>query len=69
MKAVSRNVKWANAVEFVNKTILEGSYYEHSKTSWNESNHKWTLTSDSRHVVSFTATFRRQKRFRQINHT
>lgn len=39
---------------FVNKTILEGSYYEHSKTSWNESNHKWTLTSDSRHVVFFS---------------
>ena len=40
--------------DFVNKTILEGSYYEHSKTSWNESNHKWTLTSDSRHVVFFS---------------
>lgn len=39
---------------FVNKTILEGFYYEHSKTSWNESNHKWTLTSDSRHVVFFS---------------
>ncbi len=39
---------------FVNKTILEGSYYEHSKTSWNDSNHKWTLTSDSRHVVFFS---------------
>lgn len=39
--------------EFVHKTILEGTRYEASKTVWDESAHKWIVTSDSRHVVFF----------------
>lgn len=37
--------------DFTNKTILEAAYYEHANLQWN--NNKWTLTSDSRHVVWF----------------
>lgn len=36
---------------FTNETILEGAYYDHANLQWN--NNKWTLTSDSRHVVWF----------------
>lgn len=39
--------------DFANETVLEGTYYESDKTVWSESGHKWTLTSDSRHVVFF----------------
>lgn len=37
--------------DFTNKTILEAAYYDHNNFSW--TNNKWTLTSDSRHVVWF----------------
>ena len=37
--------------DFTNKTILEAAYYDHNDFSW--TNNKWTLTSDSRHVVWF----------------
>ena len=36
--------------DFTNVTILEAAYYEHNNFAWNN---KWTLTSDSRHVVWF----------------
>ena len=36
--------------DFTNETILEGAYYE-SKLAW--TNSKWTVGSDSRHVVWF----------------
>ena len=36
--------------DFTNETILEAAYYEHNNFAWNN---KWTLTSDSRHVVWF----------------
>lgn len=37
--------------DYTNETKLEGAYYEHANLQWN--NNKWTLTSDSRHVVWF----------------
>lgn len=37
--------------DYTNVTILEGAYYDHTNLQWN--NNKWTLTSDSRHVVWF----------------
>ena len=37
--------------DYTNVTILEGAYYNHANLQWN--NNKWTLTSDSRHVVWF----------------
>lgn len=37
--------------DYTNVTILEGAYYDHANLQWN--NNKWTLTSDSRHVVWF----------------
>ena len=37
--------------DYTNETILEGAYYDHANLQWN--NNKWTLTSDSRHVVWF----------------
>ena len=37
--------------DFTNVTILEAAYYDHANLEWN--NNKWTLTSDSRHVVWF----------------
>lgn len=39
--------------EFTNRTILEATYYNHDNLSWNTTDTKWTLTSDSRHVVWF----------------
>ena len=36
--------------DFTNETILEAAYYDHNNFAWNN---KWTLTSDSRHVVWF----------------
>ncbi len=38
---------------FTNRTILQGSFYVPDNTSWNDNNHKWNITSDSRHVVWF----------------
>ena len=38
---------------FTNRTILQGSFYMPDNTAWNETNHKWNITSDSRHVVWF----------------
>lgn len=37
--------------DFTNQTILEAAYYKHDDLVW--TNNKWTLTSDSRHVVWF----------------
>lgn len=37
--------------DFTNQTILEAAYYKHDDLAW--TNNKWTLTSDSRHVVWF----------------
>lgn len=37
--------------DFTNQTILEAAYYNHGDLAW--TNNKWTLTSDSRHVVWF----------------
>ena len=37
--------------DFEKKTILQAAYYDHDNFAWN--NNKWTLTSDSRHVVWF----------------
>lgn len=37
--------------EFENETILMAAYYDHKNLEYN--NNKWTLTSDSRHVVWF----------------
>lgn len=37
--------------DFKNETILQAAYYDHNDFSW--TNNKWTLTSDSRHVVWF----------------
>ena len=37
--------------DFTNETILEAAYYDHANLQLN--NNKWTLTSDSRHVVWF----------------
>lgn len=42
--------KGAMPWDFTNETILEGAYYE-SKLAW--TNSKWTVGSDSRHVVWF----------------
>lgn len=39
--------------EFTNETVLKGSLYDESNTTWNESGHKWTVTGESRHVVFF----------------
>ncbi len=39
--------------DFEHKTVLEGTYYEDAKTLWDVSGHKWTVASDSRHVVFF----------------
>ncbi len=39
--------------ELDNRTILEATYYNHDNLSWNTTDNKWTLTSDSRHVVWF----------------
>ena len=36
--------------DFTNVTILEAAFYDHNNFAWNN---KWTLTSDSRHVVWF----------------
>lgn len=38
--------------EFTNRTILQGSYYT-ANLSWNTTDRKWALNSDSRHVVWF----------------
>lgn len=38
---------------FTHPTILEGTYYEVSKTIWNEAGYKWAVSGDSRHVVFF----------------
>lgn len=38
---------------FTYPTILEGTYYDASTTTWNEAGHKWSVNSDSRHVVFF----------------
>ena len=37
--------------DFQNPTVLEAAYYSHDDLAW--TNNKWTLTSDSRHVVWF----------------
>ena len=37
--------------DFTNQTVLEAAYYNHGDLAW--TNNKWTLTSDSRHVVWF----------------
>lgn len=37
--------------DFTHETILQAAYYDHNDFSW--TNNKWTLTSDSRHVVWF----------------
>lgn len=37
--------------DFTNQTVLEAAYYSHDDLAW--TNNKWTLTSDSRHVVWF----------------
>ena len=37
--------------DYTNVTIFEAAYYDHANLQWN--NNKWTLTSDSRHVVWF----------------
>ena len=39
--------------QFNNETVLQGVLYNNDNTSWNATNHKWELTSDSRHVVFF----------------
>ena len=38
--------------EFTNRTILQSSYYGFN-SDWNQTYNKWTLNSDSRHVVWF----------------
>lgn len=43
--------KGAMPWDFTNPTILEAAYYNHGDLAW--TNNKWTLTSDSRHVVWF----------------
>lgn len=37
--------------DFKNETVLEAAYYDHTDLAWTGS--KWTLSSDSRHVVWF----------------
>ena len=44
-------VKGTMPWDFTNETILQAAYYDHNDFSW--TNNKWTLTSDSRHVVWF----------------
>lgn len=46
-----RAKKSAMPWDFTNQTILEAAYYKHDDLDW--TNNKWTLTSDSRHVVWF----------------
>lgn len=43
--------KGAMPWDFTTPTILEAAYYKHDDLDW--TNNKWTLTSDSRHVVWF----------------
>ena len=49
--------------DFTNETILQAAYYDHNDFSW--TNNKWTLTSDSRHVVWF-APMSGQSAFTQV---
>lgn len=44
-------VKGTMPWDFTKETILQAAYYDHNDFSW--TNNKWTLTSDSRHVVWF----------------
>ena len=39
--------------DYTNKTILQAAYYNPANLQWDEPRHRWTLTSDSRHVVWF----------------
>ena len=39
--------------DFTNKTVLQGNTYDDTKTTWNPTDNKWTLTSNSTHVVWF----------------
>ena len=48
---LERVKKSAMPWDFTNQTILEAAYYNHGDLAW--TNNKWTLTSDSRHVVWF----------------
>ena len=48
---LDRLKKSAMPWDFTNPTILEAAYYNHGDLAW--TNNKWTLTSDSRHVVWF----------------
>lgn len=48
---LDRVKKSAMPWDFQNPTILEAAYYNHGDLAW--TNNKWTLTSDSRHVVWF----------------
>lgn len=48
---LERVKKSAMPWDFMNQTILEAAYYNHGDLAW--TNNKWTLTSDSRHVVWF----------------
>lgn len=48
---LERVKKSAMPWDFQNPTILEAAYYNHGDLAW--TNNKWTLTSDSRHVVWF----------------
>lgn len=48
---LGRLKKSAMPWDFTNQTILEAAYYKHDDLDW--TNNKWTLTSDSRHVVWF----------------
>lgn len=44
-------VKGTMPWDFTKETILQAAYYDHNDFSW--TSNKWTLTSDSRHVVWF----------------
>ena len=48
---LERVKKSAMPWDFQNPTVLEAAYYNHGDLAW--TNNKWTLTSDSRHVVWF----------------
>lgn len=48
---LERVKKSAMPWDFQNPTVLEAAYYNHDDLAW--TNNKWTLTSDSRHVVWF----------------
>lgn len=48
---LERVKKSAMPWDFQNQTVLEAAYYSHGDLAW--TNNKWTLTSDSRHVVWF----------------